>query len=294
MNISPGNISGQCNLKCSYSFNYSTSSCIVKNLGNNLLLSYDSSSNPPVTFNNAKYSIYNVEIYAPSIHTFNGSTADAELVITHSPISGGNYLFVCLPLMGNGSNLMLDTIIAAAANQAPGNGDSATISIDNYNLNSIIPKKPFYSYMDAQKNNWIVYGIERAISIAAQSVQDLNNIISSTADQTPPICPSGPLLYQNTFGPNSGNGENGDGEIYIDCRPTGNSEDTIEVTNIKPAINMDFSVSTILNNPIVIFLISSIFTILVLFLLYTLINFLSGQNTSTSIKNTLPRRSTSS
>ena len=55
LNISQDNVSGECNLKCSYSFQYSNSNCVAKNNGNTIVLSYDESNVPPATYNGNKY-----------------------------------------------------------------------------------------------------------------------------------------------------------------------------------------------------------------------------------------------
>jgi hypothetical protein len=54
INISPSNVKGRCDLKCSYSFKYSESNSTAKNNGVVIDLTYDSTSTPPVNYNNGK------------------------------------------------------------------------------------------------------------------------------------------------------------------------------------------------------------------------------------------------
>ena len=46
IDISMSKITGKCDLKCSYSFNYNNSSCLATNRGNYISISYDKSSSP--------------------------------------------------------------------------------------------------------------------------------------------------------------------------------------------------------------------------------------------------------
>ena len=98
MNISSQNISGKCNLKCEYSFNYSTSKFTATHGQEMLILTPDKANIPPVTYNTKKYNLENISIYAPSLHSFNGTIANAEILITHTPINGGSALIVCIPI----------------------------------------------------------------------------------------------------------------------------------------------------------------------------------------------------
>ena len=277
MNISASNISGDCNLKCAYSFNYPVSNCTAKNIGYAISLSYDTSSIPAATFNNVSYNVSQILLTTPSIHKYNGTLIDAELIIAHSPVAGGNNFMVCIPIVSEGTNTkastLIQTIITATANQAPASGESTNIKLDNFTLNSIVPTTAFYSYTSTNKQEFVVYGISHAIGISQQSLHSLKSILKTTAAAFGNTFPSGPQLFFNANGPTNGIG--GDGQIYIDCQPTGNSHELTEVTNVKPEIKFNMNMDSIMKNPIVIFIISSLFTIIILFVLYYLITFLS-------------------
>ena len=49
INISPENVAGKCDLKCSYAFKYSESNSTATNQGVQITITYDNSSVPPVT-----------------------------------------------------------------------------------------------------------------------------------------------------------------------------------------------------------------------------------------------------
>lgn len=281
MNISPDSISGECNLKCDYSFNYPISNCSATNKNTFISLTYDATSVPAVKFNNSSYNVSQILLVAPSIHKFNGSNVGAELIITHTPIAGGNSLNVCIPIIDGGSLTkatgIMESIISTISTQAPASGDSTNIVLNDFTLNSIVPDTAFYSYVDSKKDNFIVYGINDAINISASSFKTLQSIVNISKDI---VFQSGSALFINSAGPSQ---QTGDGQIYIDCQPTGNSEEITEITNVKPGVNMDFTFESIMKNPIVVFIISSILTIIIIYALYYLITYLSTGEYSVKI-----------
>ena len=93
INISPSNVKGKCDMKCSYAFKYSESNSTAKNNGVLIQLTYDSTSIPPVIYNSEKYVVENIVIVSPSIHTFNNNSMPGEIIITHNPQNGGNNFF---------------------------------------------------------------------------------------------------------------------------------------------------------------------------------------------------------
>jgi len=290
MNISPDNISGDCKLKCVYSFNYPISNCVATNKKNYISLSYDASSTPAAKFNNDNYNVSKILLLSPSLHKFNGSTVEAEFIIEHTPLAGGNALFVCLPVTSNSystkATTILQTIISTVSNQAPAAGETTNISIDNFTLNSIVPMEPFYSYSVSNNAQFIAYGLKNAINIDQKSMKSLQSMIQTTnissipngqlfSQSTNSKTGTPLLLFVNSNGPTSGS-FTGDGEIYIDCRPTGNSEEMTDITNVKPQTKMDLSASSIMQNPVVEFIIYSIFTFIFLYIVYFLITYLSS------------------
>ncbi len=226
MNISNENVTGKCDLKCMYNFNYTGSNTIAKNEGFYISLTYDRSKVDPVSFNNNKYYVQRILIYAPSIHLFYGTKSSAELVIEHYPSNGGQVLNVAIPIIkstdySSASTLLADIINSVALN-APSQGEKTTINTSQFSLQKIIPKKPYYSYTEKSGVDWIVYGKENAISLNETVIGTLTKIIDPQSDI---LCPSGPLLFYNSKGPSSTLGD----DIYIDCKPVGASDETVEI-----------------------------------------------------------------
>ena len=247
-NISQDNVSGECNLKCAYSFQYSNSNCVANNTGSAITLSYDESNVPPVTYNGNKYKVSSVSISTNIYFLFNGKQPKGTINITHTPIVGGTRFSVMIPIVSGNSSMpssnILTNIINETANLAPKSGNKSVISVENYNLNNIVPKKPFYSF------NWpdpgggtetIVYGIENAITIDADTIAKLNSIIKGETFVLKAAW-LGKIFY-NPKGPNSSGSSSGTDDIYIDCQPVNVSEETIQMST-ENKLSMEYQMKS--------------------------------------------------
>jgi len=230
----------KCSLKCLLWYNYGNSSCTVTNQSHALLIRYDGTSD--VMFNSIKYAPQEIRIYKPSIHTFDGQYADAEMVITHNSDNGG--LLICVPIMSNtnanastGTNLLDDII-----QHGPSQNESTSLNIHDFNLNFLIPKSAYYSYTGTKpygkcgnaQYQYVVFP-KQSIQIQKDTLDALGGLIhDSYIAVYPGEC------YYNEKGTTQ-NGFSGDGQIYIDCQPTGEEGDIVykEPVAAKP-MNMDF------------------------------------------------------
>jgi len=237
INISAKNITGKCDLKCSYAFKYSESNSTAKNDGVVISITYDSTSVPPVIYNTEKYTVSKIMITSPSLHIFNDKSMPGEIMIEHVPVKGGNNLNVCVPFTSSSessmaSNLITQIIQTVAAN-APSEGDSTNLNMSNFNLQNIIPRKPFFAYSGGNYD-YIIFGALDAIPLTSSTITTLQQIIKPF----PLPMPSAPLFY-NSKGPVSGL-QIGDG-IYISCQPTGSSNEEKAVSYDKNSSSIDFS-----------------------------------------------------
>jgi hypothetical protein len=242
INISKQNISGKCDLKCTYNFKYTETNLTAKNFGALIILTPDSSKIPPVTYNQQKYNVTNIILASPSVHIFNGSTCAAELFIEHAPVQGGSNLAVWIPIISSSdsstaSNLITEVIQGVSSN-APANGETTNLNISGFTLQSIVPNKPFYSYTSDNTDN-IVFDITNAIGLSSSTITTLQKIIKPFPIPTP-----GDKLFFNSSGPNTT--KIGEG-IYISCKPTGSSDEETAVAYNKNVTTYDFS--NITNNP---------------------------------------------
>jgi len=233
-NLSQNNVAGECNLKCAYSFQYSNSNCVANNMGRQISLSYDESNVPPVTYNGNKYKVSSVSVTTNVYFLFNGKEPKGTININHIPIVGGNSFVVMIPIVAGNSSMpssnILTKIINETANLAPKSGNKSVINVENYNLNNIVPKKPFYSFNIPEAQGYtdvIAYGIEHAITIDASTIAKLNSIIKGNTSIVK-AASFGKIFY-NSKGPNTA-GSAGSDDIYIDCQPVNVSEETIQMS----------------------------------------------------------------
>lgn len=268
INISQGNVAGPCNLKCAYSFQYPVSSCVATHSDFNITLSYDKSNSPPVNYNGNKYQVTSVSLHPGSfVLYFNQNQSDACLLITHEAVLGGPYLLVVIPIKKSASTIastsILTEIINTVSSGAPNIGEKTTVNLSNYSLNHIVPNKPFYQ-LSEYGSDFIIFGIENAIPLSEETLKKLNTLCTdfmstSTFD---PKQQSPAKIFYNKDGPSK---EGSD--IYIDCQPVNDSEDTVEV----PVNKLDSSTAEWVSELIHSVVFQSIIICLVLFLLLYLL-----------------------
>jgi len=277
INISPTNVKGKCDRKCSYAFKYSESNSTAKNNGVLINLTYDSTSIPPVIYNKEKYIVDKITITSPSIHTFNDNSMPGEIIITHNPQKGGNSLKVCIPFTSSSesssASQIITDIINKVASNAPSQGNSTNLNM-SFSLQQIVPKKPFFVYSEG-KTDWIVYGELDAIPLSSTTITTLQQIIQAFPIPTP-----GGDLFYNSKGPISGL-QLGDG-IYISCQPTGSSEEETAVEYDTNSTSYDFS--NISESPIFRSIIVTIIGIVLFIILYYGISLFFEYLTSNSEK----------
>jgi carbonic anhydrase len=269
IDISISSITGKCDLKCSYSFNYNNSSCVATNRGDYISLSYDKSSKPPVSYNNTSYDVQEVRIYIPSLHSYSGSKSDGELIIVHTSNTGANPLLVCIPIKRNNTSsvsaMFFKAIVETVANSAPADGESTTVNVPKYNLTALVPNKPFFSYSATEPYQpcsgsveYIVYvPLNAALDIADDTLKKMETFISTN----PYDIKTGPKLFFNETGPRKG-GAVGD-DIYIDCQPVGESEETTDVVVEESDGSID--IEGLMDNPIVKILVGSLVFVIILY-----------------------------
>jgi len=232
INISKNNITNRCDLKCSYNFKYPDCNTTATNNGVYISLTYENGSTPPVMYNNAQYTVYQINMFSPSLHLFNGVKATGELIAVHTPVLGGSELMVCIPFIQSGDTTsasdLITQVIDEVAKNAPRNGESTNLNITNFSLQHIIPKKPYVIYSGTYNDNttdFIVFPLNAPIPLTQNTLKKLSDIIIPF-----PLPMYGGGLYLNSKGPNSGARFRND-DIYISCKPTGSSDDEITVTN---------------------------------------------------------------
>jgi carbonic anhydrase len=222
----------KCSLKCLLWYKYGTSSCTVQNKSDQLVIPYDGESD--VMFNSVTYNPVEIRIFKPSIHKFEGQYADAEIVVVHNGNGGG--LLVCIPVMGTssanastGTNLINDIV-----NNSPEANQSTTLNLHDFNLNYILPKSSYFSYLGTlafncspgTMYNYVVFP-KGSFIVNQSTLTSLGNLIhDSYINVVDGTC------YWNEQGTKN-NGFSGDGQIYIDCQPTGEEGEIIYQEQVR-------------------------------------------------------------
>ena len=232
-----------CDLKCAYNFDYPETNLVATNYGSLIQINFDNNTSTPVVYNQQKYSVASMAIVSPSIHYFNGnqtnptgSQTNAEIIINHTPTVSGSPLAVCIPIIQsnytNDASNLITNLIQSVSNNA--NQERQQVNINTtITLNTIVPKKPFYSYTSADGTNtdYIVFDIVDAIALNSSTITSLQGMITPFPLPTP-----GNSLFYNKNGPNNSN--IGDG-IYIKCNPVGASKDKVAVEYSKNSSSFD-------------------------------------------------------
>lgn len=277
IDISMSKITGNCNLKCSYNFHYSNSSCVVTNRQDYLSISYDKTSSPPVLYNAIGYFVKEIRIFIPSLHSYNGSKTDGEFIIVHTSNTGSSPLLVCIPIKSNNTSsdsaLFFKTLIDTVASNAPSDGETTTVNIPKFNLDNLVPKKTYFSYSATEPYqpctenvDYVVFSpLQASLDIMPDSLSKLQSIITDN----PYDVKTGPSLFYNDKGPSQSIG--GDGQIYIDCQPVGSSDESTEIVTDMGGTTVNLS--DWLNNPIVKLILGAMLFILLLYFTKFLLSF---------------------
>jgi hypothetical protein len=282
INISPKNVYGKCDLKCIYNFKYKETNLTVKNNGINISMTCDNTNVPPVMYNEVKYNVSKIMLFSPSLHLFNENKVDGEIIIEHNPETGGQNLFVCIPIVKSAdsttaSSLLTQVILGVAAN-APAANETTALNLSDFTLSKIVPKSPFFSYSGTYNNStadFIVFGQNYAIPLNEKVLNALGSIIKPF-----PLPMLGDNLFFNAKGPNS-SGSVGDG-IYISCQPTGSSEEEIDITNTKNSSSYDME--NIMDNSTFKLIVKTLVGCILFIVIFGGLAFAYGKLTDTPVK----------
>ena len=235
------NFADVCDKKCDMAFDYPRTSVTASNKDDYIRFSFDKAPSPPVFFNKEKYDVQEMRLYRPSLHTFSGSRAAAELVIVHNNLVSAESLLVCVPIdTAVSSGNEIDALIKQVSLKANSTGTTTNISTSAFTLNNIVPSKPYYFYNGTLpyspcngSYNIIVFSKDYSIKANSSSIDTLKKIISVSAYDTK-TAKNG--YFYNKDGPSTMS--SGD-DIYIECKPTG-SEGSELIKEPKSSLHFDF------------------------------------------------------
>ena len=237
--ISDKNVAGKCDKKCEYFYSYASNVTTVTHRVTYLWLK-QTETTPAVFFNGEGYSTSGARLYCPSLHTYDGAQADAELLIEHTSLSGADTLLVCVPVRAAMlSKSALDDVVAAAAKDASSIEETATVG--SLSLGTFIPSAPgatMYSYTGTTpwlpcENTVVNYLVFKntascSVAIGSAALATLQKLVNPTLARLPVVAAK---LFTSTTGAQPGGGGGGgggnlDGDVYMDCQPVSASDDT--------------------------------------------------------------------
>ena len=284
INISKNEYTDDCSLKCLFKYNYPrVPATTLNNQGNYLEVSYDKVK---INYNDNDLRVEGIRIYSPSLHTFNGVHADAEMVISHMDM--GVSLLVCIPIVISSAktdaSTVLEQIIAQAVSRTPNVGEKAVVSIKNFSLNSFIPKKsPLYSYQATLPyspcnglHQYIVFMPDTSPAHMTSNTMGLLKKIVSPHDSK---IKNNVEYFYNQRGAifNTSESDDGDDDIYIDCHPTGADGTLLGVPiNSKTPDNPSFDYT----NKVMVIILGVLGGLLLIYLISILIKFWYNRRSS--------------
>lgn len=266
INIHNNNILS-CTGKCKLNYNYKASEIIATNKRQYIVM--DLVNKSPTVLNyttNTQGTKCNVQggdfilnelrIYYPSIHTYKNKRADAELIIEHKNVMGGNDLLICIPIsISSGTqpaaaNQLIRIVdFMADAGNRPGKG--GIVKGLNLDLNNFIPKKGFYTYSGSLPYPpcskcviFIVYDLnEASINLPYETFKKLKSIIYTKKFIIQKYDKTLGLAY-NRLGASRKTAS--DDSIWIDCQPTGSDGQLLIRENKDPnESNLEYNIKNL-------------------------------------------------
>ena len=264
INISVKKNMANCEGKCHLNYKYNNTPVIATNKTHYLTLQVTISNTPVIKFSTnsrggrcnsigGDYAINDIRIYHPSLHTYKDVHADAELIIHHTNLVGGNDLIICIPISVNAgtqpnATSQLSKIVEFMATVGNKPGEGGNVQGLSLNLNDFIPKKGFYTYVASLPYppctscvEYIVYDVNTAsINISKGVFNKLKSIIKAKKIPIQKFTHDLGYAYNKK---GATHGSTSDESIWIDCQPTGSAgEIIIEEKKDQMQSEQDFSV----------------------------------------------------
>lgn len=246
LNISMDNIRGTCDLKCSFSYNFNEINgldMMKKASFLDIQLSIDidyNYSKPDIMFNNEDFFTGYIQINAYPFFYYNNSPVDAELYITSLSKDEKKSVIIVIPLIiskdTSEASKILNYLIDYANNKK---------TVNNLNLNNIVPKKDFYYLNREHSSNYIIYDRKYFIGLDNNLFEYLKQKIKYSKNKEFYFSFLNYPLFYNSRGPNRLSAN--ESEIYIDCKPVDKNEEEVQIIKDKnfefSSPKMDFSIS---------------------------------------------------
>ena len=186
----PSAVNQPCSSKCNFEYNYGLSRCSVTNQTTYLdIQCFDGNNTIKSDMISGSLLVTGVRLYAPSLNTYDGFNADAELIITHS--GGGRTLYVCIPVVSSekaGASAKWFSQFVQFAPTKKGSGATVPVNVNNFTLNDVIPQAAFtiyengtFSWNCATDNIIILFNKNVAVNMKLRDYSALTNRIKKAS-----------------------------------------------------------------------------------------------------------------
>jgi len=131
--------------------------------------------------------VTSVRVFRPSLNTYDGQKAHAEIIITHT--GNGRNLYICVPIMVSAKKSDSVNWFSQIINHVPVQvGSKVSVNVSNFSLNSIIPKASYFVFNNGtfnwgcnSKDIMILFDKNDAIGIKSGDYQKLVSRISQAS-----------------------------------------------------------------------------------------------------------------
>ena len=200
-----------CGTKCNLFYNYENSSCYVVNKSNYLDIKCFDGHNYVEFGVTGRCRVTDVRLYKPSLNMYDGKSASAELIITHS--SSGKNVYICIPIEISDNDGSSAKWFSQFIPYSPsGFNSEKTINVSNFSLNNVIPQNGFFIY-EGGTFNWgckkkdvmILFHKNVAITMKSTDYKRLAKLINPASYN---VRSNPPYITYNSIGTSSGPGKN--------------------------------------------------------------------------------------
>tara|TARA_B100001093_G_scaffold520378_1_gene615266 strand:- start:13296 stop:14246 length:951 start_codon:yes stop_codon:yes gene_type:complete len=227
----PTAVNQECTAKCNLEYNFGLSSCSIITKEHYLdIMCFDGNNTIKSDMASGSLIVTKTHLYAPSLNYFDGSKADAELIICLN--GGGKTLLLCIPVKSSekasASAKWFSKIIAFAPTRKNA-GKKVGVRVNNFTLNDVIPEAPYIIYEGgtfssdkpvelpcAKDNVMIIFNKDSAINMSSREYSDLRKKIRPIT--VVPSTIENPLQF-NATGTTRGPGKNSGKGKTMTCKP---------------------------------------------------------------------------
>ena len=186
----PTSVNQPCKAKCNFEYNYGLARCSVTNNSTYLdIQCFDGNNTVKCEMIGGSLIVTSVRLYAPSLNTYDGFHADAELIITHN--ANGKSLYVCIPVISSekaGPSAKWFSKVVPFSPTKKGGSATVQINVNNFTLNDVMPQAAFtvfdngtFDWNCAQDNVLILFHKKVAVNMKSRDYRTLTSLISKAS-----------------------------------------------------------------------------------------------------------------